>query len=116
MSHNCQLLCSIFRSRDSFCQNIILPDYFAVYLDKSSEIETYVLFQCQEGSLYLPPPVEDPEIDVITSTVRILPIGRTGDGTDEVDIDAEFPDHHHGHDDDDPLGWLRESIPGISYL
>ena len=62
--------------------------------------------------MYLPPPVEDPEIDVITSTVRILPIGRTGDGTDGVDIDAEFPDHHHGHDDDDPLGWLRESIPG----
>ena len=55
-----------------------------------------LMFQCQEGpGLYLPPPREEVE-------------PRQG-GQDEG---------HHGHhgDSDDPLGWLRDSIPGISPL
>ena len=67
-------------------------------------------FQCQEGSLYLPPPVEEPDVDVVASTV--LPIGRSGDGTDRVEVDVEVPEHQHHHDHDDPLGWLRDSVPG----
>ena len=36
---------------------------------------------------------------------NVVPIGRIGDG------DAGDEDHDHGHGND-PLGWLRESIPG----
>ena len=54
------------------------------------------MFQCQEGpGLYLPPPRDEPE-------------PRLGG--------QEEGDHHGGHHGDpaDPLGWLRDSIPGIS--
>ena len=52
-----------------------------------------MIFQCQEGpGLYLPPPREE-----------VKP--REGPREDHGG--------HHG-DSDDPLGWLRDSIPGIS--
>ena len=52
-----------------------------------------MIFQCQEGpGLYLPPPREEVK-------PREGPRGDGGHG-------------HHG-DSDDPLGWLRDSIPGI---
>ena len=64
-------------------------------------------FQCQQQlKTYLPPPeptVEAERINVPSSNV--VPIGRIGDA------DTGDEDHDHGHGDD-PLGWLRESIPG----
>ena len=45
-------------------------------------------------------------VEKITSTVQ--PLARIGDG---VLGDGDGGDHSH-HDPEDPLGWLRDSIPG----
>ena len=53
-----------------------------------------VVFQGQEGySEYLPPPDEEPAIQPV-----IAEPPSAGEGG-----------HHHG---EDPLDWLRESVPG----
>lgn len=65
-------------------------------------------FQCQQQlKSYLPPP--EPTIEVERRnepSSNVVPIGRIGDGAA-----GDEDDHGHSHGDD-PLGWLRESIPG----
>ena len=57
---------------------------------------------------YLPPPETDVEVERKTvPTSTLFPVARIG-GADVGDDDHQ----HHGHHGDDPLGWLREAIPG----
>ena len=53
--------------------------------------------ECQAGYDYAPPPAE----------VQLRP---QGGGASKPQADGG-----HGHDSDDPLAWLRESVPGENH-
>ena len=58
--------------------------------------------QGQAGSLYLPPPSSPEAESVVPPSSRLVPVARSGDSAG---------DQHHHHQGD-PLGWLRDAIPG----
>ena len=60
--------------------------------------------QGQAGSLYLPPPSSPEAESVVPPSSRLVPVARSGDSAGDGD------QHHHG----DPLGWLRDAIPGTA--
>ena len=67
---------------------------------------TMYLWQGQAGSLYLPPP-SSPEAESVVPPSRLVPVARSGDS-------AGDGDQHHHHQPGDPLGWLRDAIPGTA--
>ena len=62
--------------------------------------------QGQAGSLYLPPPSSPEAESVEPPSSRLVPVARSGDS-------AGDGDQHHHHQGD-PLGWLRDAIPGTA--
>ena len=67
---------------------------------------TMSLWQGQAGSLYLPPP-SSPEAESVVPPSSLVPVARSGDS-------AGDGDQHHHHQPGDPLGWLRDAIPGTA--
>jgi hypothetical protein len=48
------------------------------------------------------------------SCKKFYTIGLEGAG--EKKPQAQEESHGHGHNSDDPLAWLRESVPGKNYI
>ena len=69
------------------------------------------LFQCQEGYEYGPPPVGTQ----LTPRPRPQPVEAEGFGASKPQASGGGGGHSHGGSDD-PLAWLRESVPGESFL
>ena len=65
------------------------------------------LWQGQVGSLYLPPPSSPEAESVVPPSSSLVPVARSGDS-------AGDGDQHHHHQPGDPLGWLRDAIPGTA--
>ena len=68
---------------------------------------TMSLWQGQAGSLYLPPPSSPEAESVVPPSSSLVPVARSGDS-------AGDGDQHHHHQPGDPLGWLRDAIPGTA--